>query len=184
MYSTIEGVIAVFQTGDYMIYGSNGVCRVESVGTIDRIPGIPNDKLYYTLKPVYIKGSTIYTPVDNQKVLSRPLISREEAMELIEGVEEIETLWVANEKQREEVYKESLATCDCRELIRIIKTVYQRMQSRIAEGKKITNNDRKYFKMASDSLYGELAIVLEMGKDKVEEFIKERMQEKSLEAAQ
>lgn len=169
----------MFQTGDYMIYGNNGVCRVESVGTIDMIPGIPKDKIYYTLKPLYIKGSTIYTPADNQKVLIRPLISKEEAMELIDGVEEIETLWITNEKQREEIYKEELATCDCKELIKIIKTVYQRMQVRLAEGKKITNNDRKYFKMAQDSLYGELAIVLDMEKGKVEEFITERMQGKS-----
>lgn len=171
----------MFQTGDYMIYGNSGVCQVESVGTIDTIPGIPKDKIYYTLKPLYIKGSTIYTPVDNQKVLIRPLISKEEAMQLIDGIEEIETLWISNEKQREEVYKEELATCDCKELIKIIKTVYQRMQERLAEGKKITNSDRKYFKIAQDSLYGELAIVLDMEKEKVEEFITERMQRKAME---
>lgn len=171
----------MFQTDDYMIYGNSGVCQVESVGTIDTIPGIPKDKIYYTLKPLYIKGSTIYTPVDNQKVLIRPLISKEEAMQLIDGIEEIETLWISNEKQREEVYKEELATCDCKELIKIIKTVYQRMQERLAEGKKITNSDRKYFKIAQDSLYGELAIVLDMEKEKVEEFITERMQRKAME---
>lgn len=171
----------MFQTGDYMIYGNSGVCQVESVGTIDTIPGIPKDKIYYTLKPLYIKGSAIYTPVDNQKVLIRPLISKEEAMQLIDGIEEIETLWISNEKQREEVYKEELATCDCKELIKIIKTVYQRMQERLAEGKKITNSDRKYFKIAQDSLYGELAIVLDMEKEKVEEFITERMQRKAME---
>ncbi|WP_075720425.1 CarD family transcriptional regulator [Roseburia sp. 499] len=171
----------MFQTGDYMIYGNSGVCQVESVGTIDTIPGIPKDKIYYTLKPLYIKGSTIYTPVDNQKVLIRPLILKEEAMQLIDGIEEIETLWISNEKQREEVYKEELATCDCKELIKIIKTVYQRMQERLAEGKKITNSDRKYFKIAQDSLYGELAIVLDMEKEKVEEFITERMQRKAME---
>lgn len=169
----------MFQAGDYIIYGNNGVCRVESVGTIEIIPGIPKDKMYYTLKPLYIKGSTIYTPVDNQKVLIRPLISKEKAMELIDGAEEIETLWITNEKQREEIYKEELATCDCKEMIKIIKTVYQRMQSRLAEGKKITNNDRKYFKMAQDSLYGELAIVLDMKKEEVEEFITERMRQKA-----
>lgn len=171
----------MFQTGDYMIYGNSGVCQVESVGTIDTIPGIPKDKIYYTLKPLYIKGSTIYTPVDNQKVLIRPLILKEEAIQLIDGIEEIETLWISNEKQREEVYKEELATCDCKELIKIIKTVYQRMQERLAEGKKITNSDRKYFKIAQDSLYGELAIVLDMEKEKVEEFITERMQRKAME---
>lgn len=172
----------MFQTGDYMIYGNNGVCMVECVGTIDTISGIPKDKIYYTLRPLYIKGSTIYSSVDNQRVLIRPLISEAEAMKLIDGIHEIEALWITNEKQREEVYKEAIATCDCRELIKMIKTVYERMQSRLAEGKKITNNDHKYFKIAQDSLYGELAIVLDMEKEKVEEFIIERMQEKIPEA--
>ncbi len=165
----------MFQTGDYMIYGNNGVCKVESVGTIDTIPGIPKDKLYYTLKPLYIKGSTIYTAVDNKKVLIRPLISKESALQLIDKIEEIETLWITNEKQREEVYKQELATCDCEELIKIIKTVYQRMQVRMSEGKKVTNSDRKYFKIAQDSLYGELAVVLGIEKEEVESFITEKM---------
>ena len=46
------------------------------------------------------------------------------------------------------------------------------MQCRISEGKKITNSDRKYFKMAEDSLYGELAIVLDMEKEKEPEQVK------------
>ncbi len=168
----------MFQIGDYMIYGNNGVCRVENVGTIDMIPGIPKDKIYYTLKPLYIKGSTIYTSADNQKVPIRSLISKEKAMELIDEIKEIETLWITNEKQREDIYKEELATCDCRELIKMIKTVYQRMQSRLAEGKKVTSSDKKYFKIAQDSLYGELAVVLDMEKEEVEEFITERIKEK------
>ena len=165
----------MFQAGDYMIYGNNGVCKVEEVGTISLVPGIPKDRIYYTLKPIYEKGSTIYAPADSEKVIVRPLISRQEAFELLDGMKEIEPLWIADEKQRENIYKEALATCDCREIIKIIKTSYERMQCRISEGKKITNSDRKYFKMAEDSLYGELAIVLDMEKEKVGEFIAERM---------
>ena len=61
--------------------------------------------------------------------------------------------------------------CDCRELIRIIKTIYYRMQSRIAEGKKITASDEKYFHLAEDRLYGEFAIILGMERDQVRDFI-------------
>ena len=41
----------MFEVGDYLIYGLNGVCRVEAVGTME-MSGMPKDRLYYTLIPV------------------------------------------------------------------------------------------------------------------------------------
>ena len=40
----------MFKAGDFVVYGSNGVCRVQKVGTLDS-PGVPKDRLYYTLIP-------------------------------------------------------------------------------------------------------------------------------------
>ena len=76
-----------------------------------------------------------------------------------------------DEKQRESQYKETLRKCDCRELLRIIKTIYQRMQARIAEGKKVTSSDERYFQLAEDRLYGEFAIALGIERDQVKDFI-------------
>ena len=41
----------------------------------------------------------------------------------------------------------------------------------IAEGKKVTAFDSKYYHIAEDSLYGELAISLEIEKDEVKDYI-------------
>jgi CarD family transcriptional regulator len=46
----------MFAVGDYIIYGSNGVCKVEAVGLLD-MSGIPKDRQYYTLQPIYAKTS-------------------------------------------------------------------------------------------------------------------------------
>ena len=59
-------------------------------------------------------------------------------------IQEIETLWVPFEKGREELYKEALKKCDCKEWIKIIKTLYLRKQERLAEGKKAVSIDEKY----------------------------------------
>ena len=156
----------MFKAGDFVVYGSNGVCRVQKVGTLDS-PGVPKDRLYYTLIPCYIKGSTIFTPVDNQKVIIRLVLTREEALQLIDEISCIDMLW----------YKEAFRSCDCRELVKIIKTIYLRKQSRIAEGKKVTTQDDKYFHMAEDALYGELAVALGFTREETKKFVIDRVKQ-------
>ncbi len=166
----------MFEVGDNVVYGSNGVCRVAKVGTLDSL-GVAKDKIYYTLSPYFIPGSTIFTPADNKKVIIRPVLSKQEAMQLIDEIKEIETLWIADEKSRENEYKEAFRKCDCRELVKIIKTIHLRQEARIAEGKKETTLDEKYFHMAEERLYEELTIPLEMTVDEVREFVIARVEE-------
>lgn len=164
----------MFNVGDYIVYGVNGVCKVEEIGSLDS-GNLPKDRVYYTLLPVYLKGSKIFTPADNKKVLMRPVLNKDEAMELIDDIRNIDALWITDEKKRENDYRDALKKCDCKELVRIIKTIYSRKQGRIAEGKKMTMGDEKYFHMAEESLYGELAIPLNMDKEEVKYFITDRV---------
>ena len=67
----------MYQVGDLIVYGGTGVCRVMEVGPQT------GGRLYYTLEPVY--GSCrIFTPVENSKVLMRPIVTRQEAERLID----------------------------------------------------------------------------------------------------
>lgn len=170
-----EGSI-LYQINDYVVYGGNGVCKVNEIGTLD-IGGIDKEKLYYTLEPLYSKSSKVYTPIDNVKVIMRNILSKEEARVLIDDIPNIETIWAADDKKTEAVYKESMKMYDCREWIKIIKTLYLKKQERIEQGKKITNTDERYLQIAENSLYGELAITLGMSKDKVEDFIGTRVEQ-------
>lgn len=164
----------MFKVGEYIVCGSNSVCKVENIRPID-VTGISKDKLYYILSPINTKGSKLFTPIDNEKVIIRSVISKEDALALIEDIDNIKTLSVEDEKKRDNIYKEALKTCDCRELLSIIKTSYLRKQSRLAEGKKMTISDEKYLRLAEESLYGELAISLEIEKNKVEEIIEAKV---------
>ena len=165
----------MYNIGDLIIYGNSGVCTVENIGPLESMD-IPKDVIYYTLLPYYRKGSTIYTPVDNKKVVMRPIVTKEESMRIIDEIKDIDTLWISEEKKRENEYKTAVRTCDCKQLVRIIKTIYLRKLSRIADGKKITATDEKYFKIAEDNFYGELAIPLEMTKEEVGKFVVARVQ--------
>ena len=166
----------MYQIGEFVVYGNNGVCRVEKIGPII-MSGVDKERQYYTLAPVYTNGSTVFTPVDNAKTKLRPLISRTQVEELLSDVENIPTLQVADEKKREEVYKTAYKTFDCCEWVKLIKTSYLRKQERLQAGRHATAKDEKYLHLAEDSLYGELAISLEMDKEDVAEYIKKYIEQ-------
>ena len=167
----------MFKIGEYIIYGFNGVCRVENVGTI-RLSGIEKDRLYYTLHPFGEKEGTIYTPVDNKTTLMRPILTKKEAKELLDEISGIDSLWITDERTREMTYKEVMNKCDSREWVRIIKTLYLRRKERIAEGKKITASDEKYLRLAEENLYSELSVALEIPRNQMEEYIADYIAQK------
>lgn len=166
----------MFQAGDVIVCGTHGVCRVEKVGPLSSAVA-DRDRLYYTLKPLYERGSVVFTPVDNEKMVIRPVISREEALRLIDGIRDAEALGIEDERKREENYKTALKSCRAEELVKMIKTINARKRSRAARGKKATDADSRYVKLAEDYLYGELAISLDLGRDQVKAFVRERIGE-------
>lgn len=160
----------VFEKGEYIVYGQNGICEVEDITNLDLGSG-DEERLFYVLLPMGIKGSKIFSPVDNEKVIIRRIITKEEALHLLDEIENMEELWIVNDKLREKQYKEAMQSCDYREWIRIIKTLYLRKCERTAVGKKTTSTDEKYLRLAEQNLYGELALALEKDKSEIENFI-------------
>lgn len=160
----------MFEVGEYVVCGSKGVCVVEKITTLD-IAGVDKEREYYILKPKYQMGSTVYVPVDSAGTSMRPVIRREEAQKLIDGIPDVPLLVITNEKLSEQMYRECLKSGNCREWVRILKTIWRRKQERLQAGRKVTAVDAKYFHMAEESLYGELAVALELDRDEVEAYI-------------
>ena len=160
----------MFKIGDYVAHYKEGVCEVMSIGKLN-ISCSDKEKEYYTLKPLYGAGGTLYTPVDNEKRQIREVISGEEAQALIDDMLNIEMIGVADEKRRELSYKEALLRNQCRDWISLIKTSYIRKMNRLASGKKVINVDDKYLNIAEKFLYGEFAVALGLPKDEVKGYI-------------
>lgn len=171
----------MFEVGNYVVYGSAGVCKVDKVGPLLKMK-LPKEKIFYTLLPIYSKGSKVFTPVDSDKVILRPVISKEEACEIINEMDEVEEMWIPDNKKREETFKESLRKCDCRELVKVIKTIHIRREERLADGKKVTAGDEKILHIAEENLNRELAIALGLEKEIVEEFIAKKFEGKECQA--
>jgi len=161
----------MFDVGEFVVFGSDGVCQIESVGAID-MEGISKEKLFYTLIPVGKSGNgKIFAPVDGKKVTIRRVVSREEADKLIDDISAIKKLDITDEKKREERYKQVIQHCDLREVVQLIKEINDRRKMRDAIGKKLTAIDERYFIMAENCLYSELSLPLEMEKSQIRDYI-------------
>lgn len=165
----------MFEKGEYVVYGSKGVCQVQDISHVN-IPGADKNRLYYVLHPVQDKSGTVYLPTDSQKVVIRKVMTKEEAGRLIEEIPQIEQLWIADDKKREVSYKEAMRTCSSRAWVSIIKALYLRRTERQALGKKITSLDERYLRAAEHELYSELSVALDVPKEKMENYIHEHIE--------
>lgn len=160
----------MFEKGDYVICGNNGICSVQDITTLN-ISGVDKTRKYYLLKPVYQSGSTVYIPMDTAGQSLRKALSKEEADALIASIPDIPLIPLSDEKTLERTYKEYMHDGSCESLVKLIKTIYLRKEKRILKGAKITAVDSRYFKLAEDFLYSELSVSLGLSRDEVKDHI-------------
>jgi len=165
----------MFEVGELILYGTTGVCRVEAVGPPKDGSRLDPGKAYYTLSPLYEPG-VIYLPVDS-KAFMRPVMSREEAMELICSIPSVQAQPFYSRDQRlmTEHYRSLFQTHSCEALIQLIKAVHQKNQQLSQNGKKMGLMEQQYLRRAVTLLHGELAAVLEIPMEDVERFIQQEL---------
>ena len=154
-----------YEIGDLVSKPVTGICKIEDILYLTS-QDEKNNKLYYLMKPIEDEKDKIYVPVSNSDSRLRLCLTKEEAWNLIKRIPEIPTAWINNEKLREQNYKEAVKANDPEALVAIIKMIYQRKQKRLAQGKKCTATDARYFQIAENLLYMELGAAL--GKPKQE----------------
>ena len=164
----------MFEIGEYIVYGTSGICRVEEIGPS---PYDKNDtRSFYLLIPVHNPmGSTIYTPVDNDRVPMRRLMTREEVDALIGAIPEIGLVQVPVEKQRREIYRTTVFALRPEGYVSVMKTVDRRREELTAARKHFPVSDMEYGRIAKHLLYSECAHVLGMSEDGVEGYIAKRL---------
>ena len=154
-----------YEIGDFVSKPVTGICKIENILYLNP-QDEKNDKLYYLMKPVEDEKDKIYVPVSSSDSRLRLCLTKEEAWNLIKRIPEIPTAWINNEKMREQNYKEAVRANNPEALVAIIKMIYQRKEKRLAQGKKCTATDARYFQIAENLLYMELGVAL--GKPKQE----------------
>ncbi len=165
----------MYKVGDMVFYESTGVCRVANVA-LSRFSGVDANQMYYFLKPLY-QESVIYTPVGNEKVFIRPIISADQAEQLIDAIPSIlpEAYHSRLQSQLVEHYESSLKTHDPGELIKLTMSIYAKKHSAEQQNRKFGAIDEKYMKCAEELLFGEMAAALNIPKNEVQEYIAARV---------
>lgn len=165
----------MYSIGDLIVYGSTGVCEIIDIKERS-FNKKEKGRLYYILKPLY-QGCTISVPVDNTKVFMRPVITKEEADELIDMIPNMQVEAYHNRvlNQLAEHYNESLRTHDCSDLLELTMSIYAKKQYAEQQKRKFGVIDERYMKRAEELLFGELAAVLKIPKEEVPNYINVRI---------
>ena len=167
----------MLEKDSYVMYGDNGVCQVvdkrkQKFGT--------QYKEFYILKPVNNAASTFYVPTDNEALLTkmRDILTKDEVVALIKEIADESLAWVDDNRERQAMYDDIFKSGDRKELLLLIKSLYQHKQDRQADGKKLWTIDENAMKHAEKLVYEEFATVLDIQLDDVVPFIMDIIENK------
>jgi CarD family transcriptional regulator len=134
------------------------------------------EHLYYVLEPVY-QGGVLYVPADNPKIFLRPVITADEANRLIDEIPQLrgEAFHSRSAQELSAHYEQALQTHRCEDLVELTKSIYKKKTDLARHNKKFGRVDEHFMRRAEDSLYGELAIALDIPRDHVQEYIANRI---------
>ena len=165
----------MFEINDVVIYGTQGVCKIVGIEE-QKIDG--ESKTYFVLKPMDDRGATCYVPTWNNKALAkiRKVMTKQDVDALIDSIPSRTPTWIANEKERKEVYKNILASGDHASIISMVQALYLRKKEREAEGKRLHMSDEYFMKDAEQLLYNEWQYVLNVDKPELMAYILERIE--------
>ena len=161
----------MYEIGEKIIYGENGVCTVEKIAPLEAGDG----KLYYYLTPL-IGSGTYFTPVDS-KAFMRPVMSREAAEAFIDSIPHIQPAVCTDNRFNhvDAFYKELFKQHTCEALVSIVKG----LRSRMSQRKTKSSRAEIIMKRARDMLHGELATALGIKVEEVEKYISSRLDEEN-----
>ena len=157
----------MFQVNDVVMRGTSGICTIVDIRK-ENFRGKP--EMYYVLQPIH-ERTTIYCPVESDKLKIRKLLTREEIAELIAAMPDTENIWIEHDPERKEKFNAILKRGEHRELICLLKTLYQKREEKQRIGKKFHLADERVMKEAEQLLHGEFAYVLGIAEEEVLPYI-------------
>lgn len=171
-----------FKRGEYVVYGSSGVCLVDDIVEMSFAPQEPK-KLYLALKPQTDSNSTVFVPSDNEALCSkmRFVLTKQEIDTILKDSQGLSADWIEDRKDRLMFFKQALSNANPKELITVIHSIYVRDRELAAQNKKLSVTDREVLQSAQRSIREEFAFSLGMDADGVDEYIRSMIE---LEAAE
>lgn len=156
----------MYNIGSLVVY-KRDVCKITDIQVI-------HNESYYVLNSTIDSSLKIDVPVNKEKKLLRPLITKKELDNLINEIKFLPVLDV-EARMLEDEYKRLLKDGTMESLITIIKTAHLRNKIRQENKKKLADNEQYYFNLAERYLYNEISYVLNSSYDDAKNYIIEKL---------
>lgn len=159
---------------DVVIYGAVGVCEISDIKE-ELFMG--DRKTYLILTPLFNGRTVIHLPTFNERLMSKlkPVLTKSEAISLIKEIPSIEPIWIDNDRERQEKYKEILEYGERRDVIGIIKALHNRKNELSEKNKRLRTSDEYACKDAEGVFENECAHVFSIAPSEVSAFILSEM---------
>lgn len=164
----------MYKIGDLTFYKSHGICRVDGI-TEHNFSGEP--MLYYVLQSKIRPGVTLYHPVESKNSQLEKLLSREEALEIMNCFTNEPSEWNDRNTNRQRNYNEILASNDHLEAAQLMNTLLRRDIELQKNDKKITSQDSQILQQLTTIILDILEIALKKPKDEIEKEIRHKVQQ-------
>lgn len=161
--------------GKYVVYRAAEICRVTALEQ-KNLDG-RNTREYWVLSPVGAGRATYYVPADCAQDKLREVLTREQVLELIDGMAGYETPsgGSATDRERKAAQEAVLAEGDHGKVMRMTRALHTEQERRLRSGKKLSAADEKAMKAAEALISREFGFVLGIDESEVAGFIRDRL---------
>lgn len=166
-------VVEGLQKDCYVVYGSNGICRIDDIKNTSFTADMA-DKLYYILNPVRNPESRIFVPADNDVLVSkmRKIMTKEEIEELLLGMKGKEIEWESDRRCRNESFNEILTKGVTQDMLLMIRCLYMKKRELAENGKNLPTSDNNTLKSAEKLVEEEFSYTLGIKPSEVSGYIR------------
>ena len=160
--------------GDIVHYGMDGVCEVTNI--VDKKLG-GQMRRFFELHPHFRKNTVVFLPVDNEHLLSRvrPVLTKEDVRDTLHDLPAAVSIWVEPDAARKEFFQMILRSGDHRQLVSLVKTLYERKMEMQTDGRKLRSADVALLKDAERLINEEFAFVMGIEPNEVPAFIQKEL---------
>ena len=161
----------MLKQGDYIYYADSGVCRIDTIGTLDFVD---NEEPYYSMSVLHSPfHEQLYVKVSSGADRIRPLLNETQAQQLIDQIDRIPSIPGVTERNKERLYQNMIAEGNCKNCLKVIRTINRRNHERKSRGLSPLSAEQKYLSKATALASEELSHVLDVAYEHMEKWLGE-----------
>jgi len=168
-------VMGNYRIGDKAIDKTGAIFEVEKMEEQDFGGGT---SVFLVMKPFfsndYSKDYRMYVPLGNADKILRPVMTKEQALDLIDQMAGLTGFPEVPPRERKVQFQNIISTGDRKEIYRVIKSLIEYRNKRKQNNKPFSDFDTKLLKNLETMIQNEISVALGISPSFVADFVKQR----------